>query len=70
MTRIMLTAVALGTLAGCAHDPYYGGRNYTRDAVVGGTLGAVTGVAVELVWDPPWTRERMSDEARLQLGML
>lgn len=27
-------------------------------------------VAVELVWDPPWTPERMSDEARLELGML
>ncbi|KAA0996116.1 FeS assembly SUF system protein, partial [Paraburkholderia panacisoli] len=25
---------------------------------------------VELVWDPPWSRERMSDAARLQLGML
>ena len=24
---------------------------------------------VELVWDPPWSRERMSDEARLMLGM-
>jgi FeS assembly SUF system protein len=24
----------------------------------------------ELVWDPPWTRERMSDEARLELGLL
>ena len=33
-------------------------------------VDGVTGVAVELVWDPPWTRERMSDEARLQLGML
>jgi FeS assembly SUF system protein len=24
---------------------------------------------VELVWDPPWTQERMSEEARLALGM-
>jgi FeS assembly SUF system protein len=24
---------------------------------------------VELVWDPPWSRERMSDEARLRLNM-
>ena len=22
------------------------------------------------VWDPPWTKERMSDEAKLELGML
>ena len=24
---------------------------------------------VELVWDPPWTKDRMSDEAKLELGM-
>lgn len=30
----------------------------------------VTEVSVELVWDPPWTKDRMSEEARLQLGML
>ena len=32
---------------------------------------AVPGVRnahVELVWDPPWTQERMSETARLQLG--
>jgi FeS assembly SUF system protein len=28
----------------------------------------VTGVDLELVWDPPWTRDRMSDAAKLQLG--
>lgn len=27
-------------------------------------------VAVDLVWDPPWSREMMSESARLQLGML
>lgn len=27
-------------------------------------------VQVSLVWDPPWAIERMSDAARLQLGML
>jgi FeS assembly SUF system protein len=33
---------------------------------------AVPGVAhvkVDIVWDPPWTRDRMSDAAKLQLGM-
>ena len=29
----------------------------------------VTDVKVDLVWDPPWTRDRMSDAARLQLGL-
>ncbi len=30
----------------------------------------VTEATVELVWDPPWTPERMTEAARLQLGML
>ena len=30
----------------------------------------VKSVHVEIVWDPPWTPERMSDEAKLELGML
>jgi FeS assembly SUF system protein len=37
------------------------------------TIRAVPGVndvRVKLVWTPPWGPERMSDEARLELGML
>ena len=30
----------------------------------------VTDARVEVVWDPPWTMDRMSDAARLQLGLL
>ena len=33
---------------------------------------AVPGVAdakVDVVWDPPWTKDRMSDAAKLQLGL-
>lgn len=33
-------------------------------------LEGVGEVKVELVWDPPWTQERMTDEARLTLGMM
>ena len=36
-------------------------------------VGAVPGVGdaeVTLVWDPPWSPQNMSDEARLELGML
>lgn len=29
----------------------------------------VTLVSVELVWEPPWTKDRMSEEAKLQLNM-
>jgi FeS assembly SUF system protein len=35
--------------------------------------GAIEGVSrshVKLTWDPPWTRERMTDEALLELGLL
>jgi FeS assembly SUF system protein len=30
----------------------------------------VTDAHVEIVWEPPWTMEKMSDTARLQLGLL
>jgi FeS assembly SUF system protein len=30
----------------------------------------VTEVKIELVWDPPWDPSKMSEAARLQLGML
>ena len=30
----------------------------------------VTSVALDLVWDPPWTPDMMSEAARLDLGML
>jgi len=33
------------------------------------TVPGVTDAKVEVVWDPPWTRDRMSDVAKLQLGM-
>ncbi|HYR88263.1 MAG TPA: SUF system Fe-S cluster assembly protein [Terriglobia bacterium] len=36
-------------------------------------VGAVEGVKsvnVEVVWDPPWDPSKMSEGARLQLGML
>ena len=29
----------------------------------------VTEAKVEVVWDPPWTKERMSEAAKLQLGL-
>jgi len=29
----------------------------------------VTGAVVDVVWEPPWDRDRMSEAAKLQLGM-
>ncbi len=34
-----------------------------------GTIEDVSGVNIELVWDPPWTPDRMSEAARLELNM-
>ena len=33
------------------------------------TVDGVDSCQVDLVWDPPWTPERMSEEAKLTLGM-
>ncbi len=32
-------------------------------------VSGVTAVKLDLVWEPPWTPERMSDAAKLDLGM-
>lgn len=39
-----------------------------KEAVEG--VEGVGEVTVELVWDPPWTQDRMTDEVKLQLGLL
>lgn len=44
----------------------------TLPGMVENAIRQVEGVAdakVDLVWDPPWSVEKMSDEARLTLGM-
>ena len=33
-------------------------------------LDGVSGARVDVVWDPPWTPEKMSDLAKLQLNMM
>jgi FeS assembly SUF system protein len=32
-------------------------------------IPGIKDVHVEIVWDPPWTKDRMSDAAKLQLGI-
>jgi FeS assembly SUF system protein len=41
--------------------------------LVKNAVGAVDGVGlieVKMVWDPPWSQEHLSDEAKLALGVL
>jgi len=33
------------------------------------TVAGVAEVDVEIVWEPPWDKSRMSEAARLQLGI-
>ncbi len=34
------------------------------------SVPGVSDVRVKLVWTPPWDRDRMSEEAKLELGLL
>ena len=34
------------------------------------SVPGISEVRVELVWDPPWTRDKLSEEAKLRLGLL
>ena len=34
------------------------------------TVEGVSEASVEVTWDPPWSPEKMSEAARLELGML
>ncbi len=53
------------TAPGCGMGPVLVGDVESRGAKV----PHVRKVTVELVFDPPWSREMMSDEARLETGM-
>lgn len=35
-----------------------------------GEVPGIEDVRVKLVWSPPWTMDRMSEEARLELGLM
>lgn len=44
----------------------------TLPAEVQGKVKAIEGIAdahIDLVWEPPWSKERMTEAARLQLGI-
>lgn len=54
------------TAAGCGMGPVLVSEVDSKLRQIKG----VSDVKVELVFDPPWDRDRMSDEAKLQLGLL
>lgn len=54
------------TAPGCGMGPVLAADVKQKMLMIGG----VTRVDVELVFDPPWNQSRMSEAAKLQLGML
>lgn len=54
------------TAPGCGMGPHL-----MAEAEIGiSSLEGVGEVNVEFVWDPPWNQEMMSEEARMQLGLI
>ena len=47
---------------------YISGNNVAREKIA--IIPTISDVTVELVFDPPWNASMMSDEARLQTGMM
>ncbi len=54
------------TAPGCGMGPMIAQDAQNKIRNIPGVLD----VAVELVWEPQWNKEMMTDEARLQMGML
>lgn len=52
------------TSPGCPYGPYL--IHQVRDTVQ--TLKGITSADVEVVWDPPWGPNMMTEECRLELG--
>ena len=40
----------------------------SRIKEVVGKIKGVKNITIEIIWDPPWTQEMMSDEAKAELG--
>ena len=54
------------TAPGCGMGPAIGQDAEQKVSSIPG----VKNVIVEIVWEPVWNRDMMSDEAKLQLGMM
>lgn len=55
------------TTPGC---PLMGNLLGMADESIRQTVTGVTSVEVELVWNPPWDPSRMSEAAKIQLGLI
>jgi metal-sulfur cluster biosynthetic enzyme len=54
------------TAPGCGMGPIIASE--ARQKIL--TLDGVTDANVDLVWDPPWTPDRISEEGKQKLGMI
>ncbi len=54
------------TSPGCPVGPAFISEIQTKTAEVEG----VKSVSVDVVWDPPWSPDRMTEEARMELGLI
>jgi metal-sulfur cluster biosynthetic enzyme len=52
------------TSPGCPYGPYL--LHQVKDTLL--TLKGIRDAEVEVVWDPPWGPDKMTEEARLELG--
>ena len=55
------------TAPGC---PVAGDMPHWVSAAIESNISEVNEVNVEIVWDPPWSSDMMSEAARLELGYL
>ncbi|MCB1071133.1 MAG: metal-sulfur cluster assembly factor [Verrucomicrobia bacterium] len=60
LIRIQMTL----TSPGCPYAPYL--LHLTKDTLV--NLKGIRDAEIEVVWEPPWGPDKMSEETRLELG--
>ncbi len=53
------------TAPGCPASTQIAGES----KILVGEMPGVESVEIEIVWDPPWDPDKMSEEARLSMGM-
>ncbi len=71
--RVALGVFGQAEPAEVVKEAFGGGDKAIDGPEVAEKTGAIEGVRsshVKLTWDPPWTKDRMSDEALLELGLL